>query len=74
MDAQFDAFVRAYEDDETFPFRRYVEAPGFFKALGDIQGQSVLDAGCGAGLYTRRFKSRGATRVVGFDIAPNMID
>ncbi|PTL82248.1 class I SAM-dependent methyltransferase [Vitiosangium sp. GDMCC 1.1324] len=71
---EFDAFVRAYEDDENFHYRRYVEAPSFFEALGDITGQSVLDLGCGAGLYTRRLAQRGAARVVGLDISPNMID
>lgn len=71
---EFDAFVRAYEDDENFHYRRYVEAPSFFEALGAIAGQSVLDLGCGAGLYTRRLEQRGAARVVGLDISPRMLD
>jgi SAM-dependent methyltransferase len=71
---QFDAFVRAYEDDENFHYRRYVEAPSFFEALGDITSRSVLDLGCGAGLYTRRLARRGAARVVGLDISPKMLD
>lgn len=74
MLAEFDAFVRAYEDDEHFHYRRYVEAPSFFAALGDISGLSVLDLGCGAGLYTRRLQQRGAARLVGLDISPRMLD
>jgi toxoflavin synthase len=71
---QFNAFVRAYEDDENFHYRRYAEAPSFFEALGDVTGRSVLDLGCGAGLYTRRLARRGAARVVGLDIAPKMLE
>ncbi|MBU8894838.1 class I SAM-dependent methyltransferase [Corallococcus sp. M34] len=73
MEPPFNAFVRAYEDDENFHYRRYFEAWSFFNALGDVRGASVLDAGCGAGLYTRRLRERGAARVVGFDIATNML-
>ena len=74
MMAEFDAFVRAYENDEHFHYRRYVEAPSFFEALGDISGQSFLDLGCGAGLYTRRLHERGARRLVGLDISQKMLD
>ncbi|MGZ3460301.1 MAG: class I SAM-dependent methyltransferase, partial [Archangium sp.] len=74
MTSQFDAFVRAYEDDDHFDYRHYVEAPSFFEALGDITGRSVLDLGCGAGLYTRRLAQRGAARVVGLDLSPKMLD
>lgn len=70
---QFDDFVRAHEADENFPLRRYVEAPTYFDALGDVSGKAVLDVGCGDGLHTRRLKARGASRVVGLDIAAHMI-
>jgi len=74
MDSQFDAFVRAYENDEYLPFRRHIEAHSFFKALGSTEGAEVLDVGCGAGLYTRRLQQRGAARVLGLDAARNMIE
>ncbi len=71
--SQFDDFVRAYESDEYLPMRRHIEAHSFFRALGDVTGLSVLDVGCGAGLYTRLLKERGARRAVGLDAAENMV-
>ncbi|HVF14922.1 MAG TPA: class I SAM-dependent methyltransferase [Acidimicrobiales bacterium] len=71
--SQFDDFVRAYESDEYLPVRRHIEAHSFFRALGDVSGLSVLDVGCGAGLYTRLLRERGARQAVGLDAAENMI-
>jgi len=42
--------------------------------LGDLRGRSVLDVGCGSGRYCVAFAARGASRVVGVDFAPAMID
>jgi ubiquinone/menaquinone biosynthesis C-methylase UbiE len=41
--------------------------------VGDIQGQKVLDLGCGTGRYCLLFSQRGA-RVVGVDPSPGMLD
>lgn len=40
--------------------------------IGPIQGEAVLDVGCGAGTYARALNARGAT-VTAIDIAPAMI-
>jgi 2-polyprenyl-3-methyl-5-hydroxy-6-metoxy-1,4-benzoquinol methylase len=42
------------------------------KLAGDVQGQTVLDAGCARGYLGRQLKERGA-RVVGFDISPEAL-
>ena len=38
-----------------------------------IEGKTILDVGCGNGLYSIECARRGARRVVGLDIAENMI-
>lgn len=42
--------------------------------LEPLEGKSVLDVGCGSGRYCIAYAQRGATRVVGVDFAPAMID
>ena len=39
-----------------------------------IRGASVLDIGCGSGVYLEELGRRGAARLVGLDFAPAMID
>ena len=38
-----------------------------------VQGRSVLDVGCGPGHYSVELARRGASRVLGIDIAPTML-
>jgi malonyl-CoA O-methyltransferase len=38
-----------------------------------LQGQTVLDAGCGSGRYVLHTLQRGATRVTGVDLSPEML-
>jgi Methylase involved in ubiquinone/menaquinone biosynthesis len=39
-----------------------------------LQGQTVLDAGCGSGRYMLHALRRGAARVIGVDISPQMLE
>jgi malonyl-CoA O-methyltransferase len=39
----------------------------------DLHGQSVVDAGCGSGRYVRHAVERGAARVRGVDLSPEML-
>lgn len=40
----------------------------------ELQGQAVLDAGCGSGRYMLHSLRRGAARVIGVDISPQMLE
>jgi len=43
------------------------------QAIGDVTGLTVLDMGCGSGMYTRIFANEGAARVVGIDSSDGML-
>lgn len=42
--------------------------------LEPLAGKSVLDVGCGSGRFCLEYAKHGATRVLGVDFAPAMID
>lgn len=73
MESQFDDLAGLYENMASWPFRRHLEIPTVLNLLGDLTGQHVLDFGCGSGMYSRWMKARGATRVVGYDVADGML-
>jgi 2-polyprenyl-3-methyl-5-hydroxy-6-metoxy-1,4-benzoquinol methylase len=47
--------------------------PPLLDLLGELTGQTVLDAGCGEGYLARVLASRGAS-VTGIDLAPRLIE
>jgi SAM-dependent methyltransferase len=53
-------------------FRVYWNNPAFLEFVGDLNGKSVLDAGCGEGTNTRIFARRGA-RMTGVDLSEKMV-
>ena len=71
--SQFDELARLYEDLSKEPWRKHLEIPSVLDAVGDLTGLSVLDLGCGSGVYTRRLSAGGARRVVGIDESAGMI-
>jgi SAM-dependent methyltransferase len=48
--------------------RRALLNPAIFRLLGDVRGQTILDAGCGNGYLSRLLADRGGT-VVGVESA-----
>ncbi|EST23704.1 class I SAM-dependent methyltransferase [Streptomyces roseochromogenus] len=70
---QYDEIGEAYEGFKSLPLEQYVVVPGFLAMVGGVSGKSVLDLACGTGFYSREFKRRGATEVLGIDISGEMI-
>ena len=56
-------------------FRRdmFVRFAMTFDFLGDLNGKSVLDIGCGSGPYLFEALSRGADHIIGIDPEPRML-
>ncbi|MEY9873145.1 SAM-dependent methyltransferase [Streptacidiphilus sp. MAP12-33] len=70
---QYDAIGEAFDGFKSLPLVRYGEVPSFLAMVGEVSGRSVLDVACGTGFYSREFKRRGATDVLGVDISGEMI-
>ncbi len=76
MSEQYNDNAVADQYDLSFqlvPFRLHIEAHTVLKTLGDISGKSLIDLATGTGFYARLAKKRGASRVVGVDIANDMV-
>lgn len=80
--AEADAFEKIYSHEKSV-FANYLDRI-FRKDMyrryeftlsrsAPIEEKTILDVGCGSGLYSIAFAQRGACRVVGLDIAENMI-
>lgn len=67
---EWDALI----DEGGDPFRQGVMDKCLWGYLGDIEGLTFLDAGCGTGYFSRLLKKKGAARVVGVDYSKKMIE
>ncbi|KPC60662.1 class I SAM-dependent methyltransferase [Streptomyces chattanoogensis] len=70
---QYDEIGEAYEGFKALPLEQYAVVPSFLAMVGDVRGKSVLDLASGTGFYSREFKRRGATKVLGIDISGEMV-
>ncbi|MCX4681125.1 class I SAM-dependent methyltransferase [Streptomyces sp. NBC_01433] len=70
---QYDEIGEAFEGFKSLPLMRYGEVPSFLGMVGKVSGKSVLDLACGTGFYSREFKRRAASDVLGVDISVEMI-
>lgn len=78
--ARFDAIY----DDAKGPFDRFMDNVWrgvvrrrfelVMQRLEPIAGKTILDVGCGSGRHCLAYAQRGASRVVGVDFAPAMIE
>jgi ubiquinone/menaquinone biosynthesis C-methylase UbiE len=70
---EYDRIGPEYQESKLLPFRLHVEEHTTFGLLPDLAGLSVVDLACGDGIYARKLRRRGAARVVGVDISPEMV-
>jgi ubiquinone/menaquinone biosynthesis C-methylase UbiE len=70
---EYDRIGPEYQESKLLPFRLHVEEHTTFGLLPDLTGLSVVDLACGDGIYARKLRRRGAARVVGVDISPEMV-
>jgi cyclopropane fatty-acyl-phospholipid synthase-like methyltransferase len=70
-DGKRNAFMRWV--DCTFRSDMFIRYRLTFSKLGNLQGKSVLDIGCGSGPYVIEALKRGARRVTAIDPAPHML-
>ncbi len=71
--AEYDSIAQSYQATRQVILSR-PEVYTFETLIGEIAGQSILELGCGEGFYTRKFKQKGATKVLGIDLSEKMIE
>jgi len=59
--------------DRVFRADIYQRFNWVMERTGDVRGKAVCDIGCGSGRFVAEFAKRGARRVVGVDVAPEML-
>ena len=74
MTAYYDSVANEYEDILELPIAKHIDEYSYLSVLEDITSKSILDFGCGEGIYTRKFKQKGAGRVVGVDVSDKLIE
>ncbi len=52
----------------------FVTAPNLLRLIGDVQGKSILELGCGTGYWLRLLRELGAAKCRGIDHASNQIE
>lgn len=74
MKQAYDEIAQKYSEALKSLKRKYTLENTFLRCLGKVEGKKVLDLACGEGYYSRLLKERGANKVCGIDISPNMLD
>lgn len=60
--------------DRVFRWDMYERYRFTLEQSEPIEGKTFLDVGCGSGVYSLEFARRGAKKVIGLDIAENMVE
>ncbi|HTI49785.1 MAG TPA: class I SAM-dependent methyltransferase, partial [Planctomycetaceae bacterium] len=74
MTTNYDPIAEQYKRAKLQPWRTHLESFTLLHLIGDLAGQRVLDVACGEGFYTRLLRARGATKVIGVDLSPRMVE
>ncbi|KAB8141273.1 class I SAM-dependent methyltransferase [Chloroflexia bacterium SDU3-3] len=76
ISSYYDSFAREYHHarlNQTKVINEHIEMPAMLSMIGDIQGRTILDIGCGSGIYTKILASHDA-HVTALDISHSMIE
>lgn len=68
----FDKLAKIYDAEKTSPWNDLYERPNSIELMGDVDGLTVLDAGCGGGKHCADLLAKGAI-MHGFDMSENML-
>ncbi len=60
--------------DARFRWEMYERFTYTMREANPIEGKTILDVGCGTGLYSIEFAKRKARKVIGIDISSNMLE
>jgi SAM-dependent methyltransferase len=71
--ALYDQHAASWTRDKPSSLSDYTARPVVFEMCGDVQGQHVLDLGCGEGYCARHLSRRGAQSILGIDVSSGMI-
>ena len=69
-------FFTGYQEmrnKSTTSANELIEIPQLFELIGNVEGKTILDLGCGAGGHDRKLIELGAKNVLGIDISTKMI-
>ena len=72
--SDYDAFADAFDAHaQGSDYNALYDRPAVLELLGPVDGLSVLDAGCGSGLYAEALLEGGAS-VAGFDASAKLVE
>ncbi len=74
MTTDYDPIATQYQRAKLQPWRTYLECFTLLELIGSLTDKTALDLACGTGYYTRLLRYGGASRAVGIDLSPRMID
>ena len=73
----YDKIAKDYHElrtkDKGWFYNEFLEMPATLSLLGNVKNKTILDFGCGSGLYAKHLIKKGA-KVYGFDISKKMIN
>lgn len=70
---QYDALSQNYTNlVQTDPAKQFIQYPSALQLIGNVSQKTILDIGCGSGIFDRELTHRGAI-VTGYDISSEQI-
>ncbi len=70
----YEKIAKSYNEQiETKPHNAYYDRPAVKSLIPDVDGKTILDAGCGNGIYMKELLEQGAS-VYGFDASEKMLE